>query len=59
MALTQQVKSELATVVTTKPCCRRAETAAMLRFGGGLHGIAAIDHQDRGFFRDDGDAGGT
>ncbi|HSN12330.1 MAG TPA: DNA-binding protein WhiA, partial [Propionibacteriaceae bacterium] len=37
MALTQQVKSELATVVTTKPCCRRAEAAAMLRFGGGLH----------------------
>jgi len=37
MALTQQVKSELATVVTTKPCCRRAEAAAMLRFSGGLH----------------------
>ncbi len=37
MALTQQVKSELATVPITKPCCRRAEAAAMLRFGGALH----------------------
>ena len=37
MALTQQVKGELATVSVTKPCCRRAEVAATLRFAGGLH----------------------
>ncbi|MDO5286338.1 MAG: DNA-binding protein WhiA [Actinomycetia bacterium] len=37
MALTQQVKAELATVVTTRPCDRRAEAVAMLRFAGGLH----------------------
>lgn len=37
MAMTQQVKAELATVPVTKPCCRRAEVAATLRFAGGLH----------------------
>lgn len=37
MAMTQQVKSELAAVVSTKPCCRRSEVAAMIRFAGGLH----------------------
>lgn len=37
MALTQQVKAELATAQVTKPCCRRAEVAATLRFAGGLH----------------------
>jgi cell division protein WhiA len=37
MAMTQQVKSELATVQVTKPACRRAEVAATLRFAGGLH----------------------
>ena len=37
MALTAQVKAELATIEVTKPCCRRAEVAAMLRFSGGLH----------------------
>lgn len=37
MALTQQVKAELANVQVTKPCCRRAEIAATLRFAGGLH----------------------
>lgn len=37
MALTQQVKAELATIPVTKPCCRRAEVAATLRFAGGLH----------------------
>lgn len=35
--MTQQVKAELATVVTSKPCDRRAEAVAMLRFAGGLH----------------------
>ncbi|MFW6596927.1 DNA-binding protein WhiA [Propionibacteriaceae bacterium Y2011] len=37
MAMTAQVKAELATTAVTKPCCRRAEVAAMLRFSGGLH----------------------
>lgn len=37
MAMTPQVKAELATISVTKPCCRRAEVAAMLRFGGSLH----------------------
>lgn len=37
MAMTQQVKAELATVSVTKPACRRAEVAATLRFAGGLH----------------------
>jgi len=37
MALTQQVKSELATVVSTKPCDRKAEVTALLRFAGALH----------------------
>ena len=37
MAMTHQVKAELATVAVTKPACRRAEVAATLRFAGGLH----------------------
>lgn len=37
MALTQKVKSELATVVAPHPSVRRAEVATMLRFAGGLH----------------------
>ena len=37
MAMTAQVKAELATTKVTKPCCRRAEVAATLRFAGGLH----------------------
>lgn len=37
MAMTPQVKAELATVEVTKPCCRRAEAAALLRFAGALH----------------------
>ena len=37
MALTQQVKSELATVSVLKPESRRAEIASMLRFAGGIH----------------------
>lgn len=40
MALTQQVKSELATVPVAKPEARRAEVAAMLRFAGGIHLIS-------------------
>ncbi|GAB3622125.1 DNA-binding protein WhiA [Mariniluteicoccus endophyticus] len=37
MALTQQVKAELATVSVTRPSVRRAEVATTLRFAGGLH----------------------
>lgn len=37
MAMTAAVKDELSRVSVTKPCCRRAEMASILRFGGGLH----------------------
>jgi DNA-binding protein WhiA len=37
MAMTAQVKAELSTIQVTKPCCRKSEVAAMLRFAGGLH----------------------
>jgi DNA-binding protein WhiA len=37
MAMTPAVKDELSRLVVTKPCCRRAEVAALLRFAGGLH----------------------
>ncbi len=37
MAMTAAVKAELAHVQVTKTCCRKAESAAMLRFAGGLH----------------------
>ena len=37
MAMTAQVKAELANTQITKTCCRKAEVAAMLRFAGGLH----------------------
>jgi len=37
MAMTRQVKSELATLSVTKPEVRRAEVAAMLRFSNALH----------------------
>ncbi|MGI8434147.1 MAG: DNA-binding protein WhiA [Nocardioidaceae bacterium] len=37
MAMTAQVKAELANTVVTKPCCRKAEVSSMLRFAGGLH----------------------
>jgi cell division protein WhiA len=37
MAMTAAVKDELARVVVTKPCCRKAEIATILRFAGGLH----------------------
>jgi DNA-binding protein WhiA len=36
-AMTGAVKDELSRLPVTKPCCRRAEMAAMLRFSGGLH----------------------
>lgn len=37
MAMTASVKDELARLEVTKPCCRKAEVAATLRFAGGLH----------------------
>jgi hypothetical protein len=37
MAMTPKVKDELSRHEVTKPCCRKAEVAAMLRFAGGLH----------------------
>jgi DNA-binding protein WhiA len=38
--MTPGVKEELARVGVAKACCRRAETAAILRFAGGLHIIS-------------------
>ncbi|MFV0460567.1 MAG: DNA-binding protein WhiA [Actinomycetales bacterium] len=40
MALTAQVKDELARVDVTKSCCRKAEVSSMLRFADGLHFIS-------------------
>lgn len=40
MALTAQVKDELARLSVEKISCRKAEVSAMLRFAGGLHIIA-------------------
>ena len=37
MAMTAKVKDELSRHEVTKPCCRKAEVAATLRFAGGLH----------------------
>jgi len=40
MALTASVKDELARIPVTAACCRKAETASLLRFAGGLHIIS-------------------
>lgn len=40
MAMTAQVKSELASTAVPKACCRKAEVASLLRFAGGLHIVA-------------------
>src|SRR5450756_2377644 len=37
MAMTAMVKAELSRLAVTKPCCRKAEVSATLRFAGGLH----------------------
>jgi cell division protein WhiA len=37
MAMTAKVKDELSRLDVTKPCCRKSEMAATLRFAGGLH----------------------
>ncbi len=40
MAMTSQVKAELASTSVTKSCCRKAEVSSTLRFAGGLHIVA-------------------
>jgi DNA-binding protein WhiA len=40
MAMTARVKAELASSSISKPCCRKAEISATLRFAGGLHIVA-------------------
>src|SRR3982751_141378 len=40
MAMTSAVKDELSRLTVTKPCCRKAEMASLLRFAGGLHLVA-------------------
>ena len=37
MAMTARVKDELSRLAITKPCCRKAEVSALIRFAGGLH----------------------
>ncbi len=37
MAMTAKVKDELSRLEITKPCCRKAEVSATIRFAGGLH----------------------
>ena len=40
VAMTAAVKDELSRLAVTRPCCRKAEMAALLRFAGGLHIVA-------------------
>jgi len=37
MAMTAQVKAELASTKVTKTCCRKSEVSSLLRFADGLH----------------------
>src|SRR5690348_11998542 len=37
MAMTAQVKAELANTKVTKTCCRKSEVSSMLRFADALH----------------------
>lgn len=37
MTLTSMARYELSRIPVARPCCRKAETAALLRFAGGLH----------------------
>src|SRR4029450_11595117 len=39
MALTALVKDELSRLQVTKPCCRKAEVSATLRFAGAPHPV--------------------
>ncbi|MFP5219661.1 MAG: DNA-binding protein WhiA [Actinomycetes bacterium] len=43
MAMTAAVKDELSRLSVTRPCCRKAEVAAVLRFAGGLHLVGVGD----------------
>ena len=45
MALTAQVKDELARLKVDKTSSRKAEVSATLRFAGGLHIIATERHE--------------
>jgi len=38
--MTAAIKNELAHIPVVKPCCRKAELSAVLRFGNGLHIVA-------------------
>ena len=38
--MTPSVKDELTRLTVSKPCCRKAEVSALLRFAGGLHVVA-------------------
>ncbi len=40
MEMTATVKDELSRLAISKPCCRKAEVSALLRFAGGLHVMA-------------------
>src|SRR5262245_18146783 len=40
MAMTGSVKDELSRTEISKPCCRRSEMAALLRFAGGLYVVS-------------------
>ena len=37
MAMTAAVKDELSRLTVVKPCCRKAETATLLRLAGSIH----------------------
>ena len=45
MAMTARVKDELSRLDVTKPCCRKAEVSATLRFAGGLHIVGRPDRR--------------
>ena len=47
MAMTAAVKDELSRLAVTKPCCRKAEVASLLRFAGSLHIVAGPDRRSR------------
>lgn len=40
VAMTSSVKDELTRLTVSKPCCRKAEVSAIVRFAGGLHIVA-------------------
>ena len=43
MAMTAAVKDELSRLSVTRPCCRKAEISALLRFAGGLHLVGGAE----------------